>query len=124
MFLDKVKDLDLTMISPGNLLVEIVTIKSTIILQGEEGSNTDISHLQVVKSTSENIFVGDIILETRNGANDLKNYSEKDGVKYFILNAYDVSHWTTQENFDTSRKYKPKLVQAPETYNTDIISAV
>lgn len=112
MFLNKVYDLNEVKLSPNMVLVEIITYKSNIILAGSDdsGNSSDIAYLRVFKSTSDDIVAGDIILETRGGANDLQNYSEsKDGTKFFTMFAYDVKMWVESNNFNTTRKLSESL---------------
>jgi hypothetical protein len=107
MYLDKVKDIKKIRLGKNQLLIELVSKKSTIILASTDGEpKSTVIREQIALANVEegsDIEVGDIILEARyNGNSALHKIILPNGdvKEYMIANLHDIRMWTKPENFN------------------------
>lgn len=105
MFLYKVKDINNLKMAPGHVLVELIEskYKGNIVIPNiakESNAATTLEKVVVVKSTAENINVGDVIID----------YNISYGVmilgdrKFSLLRGHDVKIWVDADNFNMDAK--------------------
>lgn len=108
MFLSKVTDLSEINLAPNCILVELVKRESQILIPGENGeplpSTTEISHVEVIKTTAPRFEVGDLIVDTRGGAMTYSGYHEVGKKKYAIIVDHDVKAWISPKFFDKNKR--------------------
>lgn len=108
MFLAKVTDISKVQLAPSHILVELVKRESNILLADSNGEispqSVEFVEVKVVKSNSEKVEAGDLIIDTRSGAMTYSGYHEVGEKKYAIISEHDLKAWIKPDYYDKNKK--------------------